>query len=426
MPHRSLNKSIFTILLLLAIQITSHSVNANTRSVELEISENTIITIRAFGDKGPRILWLPTEYGTRPAHETLLTSLADNNSEVWLSELHDSYFLPRGRKSYTKIPPDEIAELIRQSIPPDNRPFFIVTTGRAAALALSGINNWQLQTGGNAQFAGLIMLHPNLQSDTPKPGYSMHYLPVVDNTQLPIYIIQPKRSEKVWYLDRLVTRLHEAGSKVYTQIIEQASDGFHIRDDVSDEEKQLAKKLPVVISNAMRLLAKIDVSAKPKTKIDQGWQLSSIPEFLQPYPGTPQAPPLKSDDLNGKHHDLSEYRGKVVVVNFWATWCGPCVDEIPSLGRLQKAFSKQELIVLSIDIGETRKEVEKFLAEIPADFPVLLDPDGEMFKRWRVIGFPTTFVIDKEGLISLAYYGALEWDRAEVVEQLRSVVNSAE
>ena len=116
------------------------------------------------------------------------------------------------------------------------------------------------------------------------------------------------------------------------------------------------------------------------------------------------------------------FDGKVVLVTLWGTWCPPCVEEIPSLGRLQAAFSDDELVVLSVDIGESRDDIQDFLSEIPADFPVMVDTDGVTVKSWKIIAFPTTFVIDKEGIIRLAYYGGLEWDTPEVVEQLRSLI----
>ena len=77
---------------------------------------------------------------------------------------------------------------------------------------------------------------------------------------------------------------------------------------------------------------------------------------------------------------------------------------------------------MSVDVGESKKEIEAFLTQIPADFPVLLDPDGSIFKRWKVTAFPTTFVINKNGLIELSYYGGLEWDKTEVIKQLEALV----
>ena len=390
---------------------------------DLQLNEDTEVSIARFGEDGDRILWLPSEYGTHgPNHHDLLSSLATLHHEVWLAELHESYFIPAGRSSYTQIPVEDITSLIEKSLPGDGRKLFIVSTGRAAVLAVMALNKWQAETGGDENFGGIVMLHPNFQANTPTPGTSIEYLPVVDTAQLPIFIIQPKKSNKYWYLNTLVTRLSDSGSKVYTQIIEQASDGYHVRPDSNSDEKQIAKKLPAQIARATRLLAKTEVEVHQQQADDKPWQVSSIAETLQPYPGETLAHPVELVDTDGDKHRLQDYRGKVVVLNFWATWCPPCVEEIPSLGRLQRAFADDELVVLSIDIGESREDVEAFLQKIPADFPVLLNPDGSAVKQWKVIAFPTTFIIDADGIIKLAYFGGLEWDSPNIVKQLRALV----
>jgi peroxiredoxin len=89
---------------------------------------------------------------------------------------------------------------------------------------------------------------------------------------------------------------------------------------------------------------------------------------------------------------------------------------------LQAAFSADDLVVLSVDIGESKEDIEKFLEQIPADFPVMVDPEGTTVKPWNVIAYPTTFVIDRAGIIRLAYYGGLEWDMPEIIEQLQTLV----
>lgn len=190
----------------------------------------------------------------------------------------------------------------------------------------------------------------------------------------------------------------------------------------SDAEKQLAKTLPADIARATQRLAKTKVIAKRQAAKSETWQVSTIAESLQPFPGNVSAPELELQDMGGNNYRLKDYRGKVVVLNFWATWCPPCVEEIPSLGRLQQAFSNDDLVVLSVDIGENKKDVQAFLQQVSAAFPVLLNPDGSTVKQWNIIAFPTTFIIDAHGTIRLAYYGWLEWDKPDIVEQLRELV----
>ena len=420
MTHRAL----ITFLLSLTCAQNSFADTAEAEYFDLPLNDDTEVSITRFGNDGDRILWIPSEYGIRKQeHYRILSALADLRHEVWLAELHESYFIPAGRSSYTEIPVDDITALIEKSLPKDNRKLFIVSTGRAAVLSVLALNRWQAETGGKEHFAGIVMIHPNFQADTPTPGTAMQYLPLVDTTQLPIFIIQPQKSNKYWYLNNLVSRLSDGGSKVYTQVIEQASDGYHARPRTSDAEKQMAEKLPEDIVRATQLLSKTEVEIRRQQATGVPWKVSSIAESLQPYPGNTRAHPLALSDINGVAHDLQDYRGKVVLLNFWATWCPPCVEEIPSLGRLQEAFSKDDLVVLSVNNGESKKDVQAFLLQVHAHLPVLLDPDGTTVKQWKVIAFPMTFVIGRDGIIKLAYFGGLEWDKPNVVTQIQELVN---
>jgi len=171
----------------------------------------------------------------------------------------------------------------------------------------------------------------------------------------------------------------------------------------------------------MRVLVYRRVTPRKKHAAVEDWQVSSIAETLQPYPDEIKAPDLELFDMQDNEHRLQDYLGKVVVLNFWATWCPPCVEEIPSLNRLQQAFPDDDLVVLSVDIGEQKDEVEMFLQQVPADFPVLLNPGGSTVKHCKILAFPTTFIIDRQGIIKLAYFGGLAWDQPSIVKQLQGL-----
>ena len=426
------NSAIFVLLFTISFIQTSLANSAEPDTFELTLASEAAISITRFGtgdndtENKPRVLWIPSEHGINiERHYELLNALSKLQHEVWLAELHDSYFIPPGRSSYTKIPVDDISALIQKSLPENNRKLFIVTTSRGAVLSLLALNHWQNKTGGSEKFGGIILIHPNFQAKTPTPGEALEYLPVVDTTQLPVFIIQPKKSNRYWYLQDLISRLSNGGSQVYSQTIEQASDGFHVMPDANEIDRQKARELPRKLSRAMRLLAKTKVSPQKNKNIsDEPWKVTPVLESLQAYPGNKTAPILELHDTEGYGYKLEDFRGKVVVLNFWATWCPPCVKEIPSLGRLQKTFSKEDLLVLSVDIGERKSEVKSFLKQVPADFPVLLNPDGSTVKQWDIIAFPTTFVIDQQGKINSAYYGGLEWDAPGVIAQLQGLVKA--
>lgn len=144
---------------------------------------------------------------------------------------------------------------------------------------------------------------------------------------------------------------------------------------------------------------------------------------LKPYTG-PDLPPFTLADLEGGLHRLSDYRGQVVLVNFWATWCPPCVEEMPSMQQLKERLADEPFAILAVNMAETEGDIQTFLRKVQVDFPLLMDKEGEVVKAWRVFAFPTSFVLDSDGRIRYALYGALEWDAPEVVERIAGLLPS--
>jgi len=138
--------------------------------------------------------------------------------------------------------------------------------------------------------------------------------------------------------------------------------------------------------------------------------------------GTPAAPPLALPDIDGKVVDLASYRGRLVLVNFWATWCPPCRREFPSLSRLQKLFKPSELAVLAVNVGEDAETVFSFAGA--SEVTILLDRDSAAMRRWPVKGLPTTFVVDRRGRLALRAVGGREFDDPAIVRQLRALLES--
>jgi len=142
---------------------------------------------------------------------------------------------------------------------------------------------------------------------------------------------------------------------------------------------------------------------------------------LKPYTGG-ATPPLALQDIDGKPRDLRDFRGQVVLVNFWATWCPPCRAEMPSMQRLREKMAGRSFAIVTVDMGETPQEVSAFLKEIGLDFTVLMDRDGKALKQWKVFAFPTSFLVDAEGSIRYAVFGTTEWDEAEAVAKVNELL----
>jgi len=134
-------------------------------------------------------------------------------------------------------------------------------------------------------------------------------------------------------------------------------------------------------------------------------------------------PPLALEDMQGKSHDLAEYRGKVVLVNFWATWCVPCREEMPSIDRLRSSMKGQPFEVLAVNMAEPLSRIEKFLSQMPLGFPLLRDRDGAAGRAWKAKLLPASFLVGRDGRIRYVAYGELDWSsdavRARVAELLK-------
>ena len=136
------------------------------------------------------------------------------------------------------------------------------------------------------------------------------------------------------------------------------------------------------------------------------------------------APTLRLKDLDGTAHDLAQFKGRVVLVNFWATWCPPCRREMPSMERLSQALKGEAFSVLAVDVGEDADTIDAFTSQFDAapTFPILLDTQSRVMQAWKVAGLPTTFLVDKQGHIVASVIGGREFDHPEMVETIRGLL----
>jgi len=131
--------------------------------------------------------------------------------------------------------------------------------------------------------------------------------------------------------------------------------------------------------------------------------------------------PLRLPDLDGRELDLRELRGKVVLVNFWASWCTPCIEEMPSIQRLANALRNRPFAVIGVNVGEGELRARAVVQQLGIRFPVLIDKDSAAFQRWGARVLPTTYVQDGEGIIRYLGLGPLEWDSVELVDLLTRI-----
>jgi peroxiredoxin len=157
--------------------------------------------------------------------------------------------------------------------------------------------------------------------------------------------------------------------------------------------------------------------------ISQPSAAADSPSTLHAVADRPMAPEFALADMDGVMHRLSDYRGQVVMVNFWATWCPPCREEMPSMQRAWEQIQDEDIVILAIDVGEDEDTIFTFTADYPVEFPLLLDLDSGVTQEWPVRGLPTTFIVDPQGRIAYRAIGSRDWEDPALLDTLRALHN---
>ena len=149
--------------------------------------------------------------------------------------------------------------------------------------------------------------------------------------------------------------------------------------------------------------------------------LPAAAQPLKPWAGG-AAPALELQDAEGKLQRLADYRGRAVLVNFWATWCEPCREEMPSMERLRLAMQGKPFAVLAVNVGESGRTARAFGQKMQLGFPLLLDRDTKAARAWNARVLPASFVVDPQGDIRYSYFGAIDWARDDVRKAIEDLL----
>jgi thiol-disulfide isomerase/thioredoxin len=143
---------------------------------------------------------------------------------------------------------------------------------------------------------------------------------------------------------------------------------------------------------------------------------------IKPWKGG-ATPPMELKDLSGNVRKLSEWRGKVLVVNFWATWCEPCIEEMPSLHKLGQRHAARGLDVMGVNLAEGEARIQSFMKKTGVDMTVLLDRDGVAKTDWKVRGVPATYVIGRDGRIKFTIVGQVDFADPAVEKKITALLS---
>lgn len=173
------------------------------------------------------------------------------------------------------------------------------------------------------------------------------------------------------------------------------------------------------MSKVLSLILLIGLLASSSTAFTQEQSIQMLYPLQEPF----LAPEFELKGEDGKLYRLSDYRGQVVILNFWATWCPPCRDEMPSMERAWQKIKGKGIVILAVNMGEDEDAIFEFTGDYPVTFPLPMDSDGSVIKKYPVVGLPTTYIISPEGMVTHRAVGTREWEHPQLLDQLRKMLN---
>jgi len=375
------------------------------------------------------MIWLMPRVSETPRLRPMAERMAQQGVEIWLVDLADSLFLPAGPTTQRNIHGRYVSGLIQAAHQQTGKTISLMARGYSAIPALRGARDWQQrQQQAEPQqnyLAGVVLLSPDVYATIPALGLEPVFEPISSATNVPIMLYQAGKRGNRWQLDKLLAQLRTGGSQVYVKILPGIT-GLLDEEDTTAVTRQAQVDFPRQLLQGLQLLQRTATPLKVAelNTVDTPGG-AGLDTQLMPYRGRLAPLPLAlTNAASGKRveHKRGDYRGRVTVVNFWASWCGPCVQEIPSLNHLRQLMEDQPFELISINYAEEPQRIAAFMREVKVDFPVLLDEDGSFAAKWNVLVFPSTFVIGPDGNIAYGVNGAIHWDSAGVVQQLEALL----
>jgi thiol-disulfide isomerase/thioredoxin len=421
-------------VILLALTLTSAS--AGTR-VGMALPTGFDMQILQYPASGKRLLiWVPSKRGVRPGNEAFGKTVQAQDIDHWLLDLHSSYLAPTSAQAYETFEPRHVADVIDAAVQQGWSEIIVGGESRGAALAMQAARLWQLDNPGNTAVRGLLLFHPYLIDGQPQAGELAELLPIASATNLPTYVVQPELNTKYLLSRAVLEHLESGGAPVYMHIIADVRGGYHVRDQdrLRPAELVARRQLGSLTRTAIEHLLDLPTptqaavptvpATKPRKNQTQGTMDAETPLT---WINEPRALPLLLPDQHGRLFDLDTLRGQVVMVNFWATWCAPCVKEIASLIRLGDHFEDRPFRIVAVNLNESTDKVSEFfdLRDIVPNFDTLFDHDGEAARKWRVYAVPSTYLVDADQGLRYGHRGAKRWDAPEIIALVEDLLRHA-
>lgn len=391
--------------------------------ITISISSDIEIMAEKYPSNGDYlILWLAPEYGLREGHRAVARLLTKHGIEVWQTNISESLFLPQGTSSIKKLNGNYVADIIEYAHKATRKKIVVLGDAYASISALRGAHQWQRRKQAGDYFIGAILFSPYTYASIPPLGQLPQYMPIISATNIPLIIYQSNKSGTFSQFKVLLNKLEQHNNPVYTRILPNMMSLFYSEKPTKQMINHF-KPISLNIKNIIPILERHKVPRDPVKLKTIKQHKSGVDIYLKEYQGLVAPLAIHLNNAQGNKVEKNNYKGQVTIINFWATWCPPCVEEIPSLNRLKSKMKGLPFELISINYAEDKKTILEFMKKVKVDFPVLLDPDGNYAKKWNVITYPSTFVIDKNGNIKYGVNAAIEWDSPEFIAKIKTLLN---
>jgi thiol-disulfide isomerase/thioredoxin len=412
----------FFIILLLPMLFPPQAIAKPISETKIVSDDLEVVVMKHPAEGKQLLLWIAPSFGFRQGHSDMAQLLSQQGFEVWQADINEALFIPHNSTSMRELNAKYVSDLIETAHSETGKKVVLISGSYGAIPVLRGAREWQLTKPDSRYLLGIVLFSPNVYHSIPPLGTEPEFLPIAYATNIPIVIIQGDMNSNRWQVDKLATALRSGGSAVHIELVENVVGLFYGEERKPHIEKYF-HHFAETMKNQIDFFNKHPYSLVAN-KIEQAKTASGtgLDIRLKPFKGDANPHPIRLKDINGNLYNITDYKNRVTVVNFWATWCTPCIKEIPSLNNLRDSMQGKPFELISINYAEEAQTIKEFMQMVDVGFPVLLDEQGQQSANWKVIVFPSTFIIGRDGKIHYGVNAGIEWDTPEVLSILNKLL----
>ena len=346
-------------------------------------------------------------------------------ADVWYFDSSEALFIERTRNTLRALDGTFVKQVIEHASK-QYQEIVVITYDAMSVPVLRGLRLWQESTDKTTlqRLKNLILLYPSLFINAPVAGETPELFPIAYNTALPITILQPAQGAQAVTIDMTARAFKTGGSLVDVEQVPIATDGYYKYQDIKEMAVDASQRVTAVSNRKITEVNRIKYQVANLMPLEYEPPKSEIIAGLVKIEEAAQMQTISLKALNGEKITVpNDYKGKALLVNFWATWCPHCVEEIPSMNRALEALDAERFAMISISYKDSKATLEEFVKKVDVDFPILMDLDGQVSKDWKVFAYPSSFLIDANGKIQYSINAGAIWDAPEMLEKLREVMS---